>query len=534
MANSTFKSQISEGNSLPAIKEFYNFLEDFYQKYKNEATLLSSRQEINEQAKRDQTISFEEYNMHNNRITLSFLELLADSRSNFQKYFGLAQFSTGNKEETNTLHNYVYSRSRGRYKINIKKPNNGLIKNGANWITYYASDEILKREVVIKIQKVNSFNLDEVSMDKPGFQSEVDRVKPLKHRNIIKLLDVYYDEAPYFIITEYVWGVSVNELLASIKSIPFSLTLEVLIELCQVLEYLRYRKIYHTGLRPSDILLDEENKPMLSPFEVIKANSAKRKFDKFMQDCQYLAPEILNLGANPEVEPDTLAEAETCDQFSIGLTAFEMLTGEPLFTGKNIPDIIKNRENFFKSATERNLKWAKLRKIGCSPEFINLIKKLLQEKPSDRYQSVSSLGDDLARFKPKLDKTQRSLLRSYNRCLAARPDFTAAFYEALFSKMPPGVRDQFTNLERQQKMLQLSQRAFLESGADSDFIRHLPNIEKHKGVTFDQYKIFIETLIETAKESDPDWNLPEVSEAWIKTSEQSLQQLKELLEGAKK
>jgi serine/threonine protein kinase len=529
MANSTFESQISEGNSLAAIEQFRSFMEDFYQKYKNESTLLASRQEMNDQAKRDHTISFDEYNMHNNRITLAFLELLADSRSNFQKHFGLAQFAASNKDEANTLHSYVYSRSRGRYKINTAKKNNGLIKDGTNWITFCAFDEILQREVVIKIQKVNSFSMDDVSVDKRDFQTEVHRVKPLKHRNIIKLLDVYYDEAPYFIITEYVWGVSINELIDSIKSIPFSLTLEVLIELCQVLEYLRYRKIYHTGLRPDDILLDEETKPMLSPFEVIKASSAKRKFTKFMEDCRYLSPEILELGTNPEIEPDSLVEAEANDQFSIGLAAYEMLTGEPLFTGENIPEIVKNRDKFFKLAPEREKKWAKLRSSGCPTQFVKIVKKLLQELPTDRYQSVSGLSDDLARFKPQLDKRHRTLLRSYNRCLAARPDFTADFYEAFFKQMPDDVRARFSDMDRQKKMLQLSQRAFLESGGDYDFINHLPNIPGHKGVTLDQYRMFIQTLLDIAKDSDPDWNLPEVSEAWIKTAEQSLNQLEKVL-----
>ncbi|MEI6411971.1 MAG: protein kinase, partial [Bacteroidota bacterium] len=352
----------------------------------------------------------------------------------------------------------------------------------------------------------------------------------MKHPNIIKLLDVYSKQAPYFVVTEHVWGVSIRDLTTSIGSIPYNLALHILIEISEVLEYLRSKKIFHTSLQPDKIILNEYNKPMISPFELIKANSMEYNTLKVTY-CRYLSPEIYDKDLNPDLEPDTYLEAVKGDQFSLGLLAYEMMVGKPLFLGEYTREIEKSRIMFFTDETEKEAKWENLRRSGCPPEVITLIKQMLEESPDDRLQSISNLSDELILLKPNLHKHQRLLLNSYNRCLAAMPDFSTRFYDAFFLKMEhePTLRDKFKDLEKQKKMLQLAHRAFLESGGSPEFVDHLPNIPAHKGVTLDQYRVFIETLHEVAKEADPEWNFPGVAEAWEETKENTLMRLEKLL-----
>lgn len=362
------------------------------------------------------------------------------------------------------------------------------------------------------------------------FRHEVNKVKRLKHRNIIKIYDIFLNEAPFFIITDYIGGVSIKKIVESIGYLPFFLTLDVMIELSEVLDYLRYRKIFHIGIRPSKVILDEENIPMISPFEVIKVGSNDRGLIKFQEDCRYLSPELLETGADYEKEPDTLEEAEKNDQFSLGLIAYEMLTGKPLFEGGCIYEIIMSREKFFHSKEERDKKWKVLKEVNCPPSFINIIKKLLEEKPQNRFNYIWELDKLFRKFKPTLDPKYQILLESYNRCLATRPDFVEAFYDALFKALPH-VKNLFNkdNWDHHKKMFQSAQRAFLEGGGGIRYIERLPQIKAHKNVTIEEYQIFMNTFLEIVADSDPRWKSSDVQQSWKETTNNSLAFLKKIL-----
>ncbi len=525
MAKVTLESLVAQNRVEDALIQLGQLLENLYQRYPNQVTLLQSRIVDNRNRLANGLITEAQSKTEENQIKASLLDLLGVIRSDLRDQFTLLQSASTRTEDRSNLQDYVVSRTRGRYTIK------GMLKEGSSLVTFRANDNSTGRDVIIKVLKVDYFKGDIGARLTESFRAEVARVRLLKHRNIIKLQDVFFDESPFFVVAEYVWGVNISELLDSIGSIPFFLTLEILIELCDVLDYLRYRQIFHTNIRPSKIMLDEESKPMISPFEVIKAGSTERKMSKFCEDCRYLSPEMLEDGANLEVEPDTLLEAEKNDQFCIGLVAYEMLTGEPLFLGKTIPEVILNRRRFFADADLREAKLKKLSDTGCPPEFVAIVRQLLCKNPDERFNSVWQLGDQLRQFRPKLNSRQYVLLESYNRCLAMHPDFIELFYQRFFQAIP-GVEQRFPkeNWERQVKMLQAAQRAFLESGEDPSFMFRLPNIRGHAGVTFDQYKLFIETFLQTIAACDPRWELPEVSGAWQQTVDMMLPQLKKLIE----
>jgi serine/threonine protein kinase len=535
MKNDTLESLVSKGKTEEALQQLSELLKDMDSSYSTQVDLLQNRiNEANNRANKG-VESAEQLGIERNRINSSLLDLLNEVRNALRDQFTFLQSSIQKSSKIN-LKDYVNSRARGKYMIG------DVIKEGTSLINFRAMDCDTEREVIIKVLKVDYLNDSEDAKIIDDFREEVKKVSKLKHRNIIKIRDVFFAETPVYIVTDYIWGVDIAELIASIGSIPFFLALEIILELCEVLEYLRYRQIFHASIRPDKIMLDDENKPMISPFEVIKAGSGKRVLEKFREDCSYLSPELFDLTQNVENEPDTMSESEKNDQFSLGLLAYEMLTGQALFPRKingvdlSIPAIIRNRDRFFANTEgEQEKKWKKLRESGCPPEFVTIVERLLEEKPRNRFNNIWELSEQLRVLKPNLNNRQRILLESYNRCLATHPNFIESFYESFFEAMPELKESHFkhVNLDRQYKMLQSAQRAFLESGEDARFTKRLPNIKGHQGVTFDQFKIFIDTFINTIAASDPRWESTEVSNAWQQTARISLPILQKALENPK-
>ena len=86
------------------------------------------------------------------------------------------------------------------------------------------------------------------------------------------------------------------------------------------------------------------------------------------------------------------------------------------------------------------------------------------------------------------------------------------------------------NRERQFKMLQLAQRAFLDSSEDDSFIKRMPNVKGHKGVRFEQYEAFNRAMQNTIAMADPRWDDTDISKVWQETSYAILLKLKKVLE----
>lgn len=522
----TLETLVAENRLPDALAQLLALLEGLPERFRNRISILEGRLAANEDMYTQRGLPDEGYIQENDRIRYAFLELLREIREELNRHFSIANLAGDTSRDRKNLKNFLQSFFKGRYKIT------GSLKEGVNLINLLGRDAATGREVMIKVLKIDMLQDINEGLNKSTLEvvkNEIKKVTPLKHRNIIKIQDVYVEDYPYCIITEYVWGITLHDLLDRVGVIPFPLAVKIMIELCDVLDYMRQRRIYQTRFRPDNIILDEESKPMISPFEVIQANSGLRKVKKFREDCQYFAPELMEGTLDPDQEPDTLVEAEYSDQFTLGLIAFEMLTGEPFFGKGSIPGIILRRNEFFSNKTVQAEKYAKLEKYPL--RFVKLIRKLLQYDPNQRYPGLGDVAEELSNFKTDLSPRQKVVLQSYCRCLAMEPDFTKRFYEQFFEAFPE-VRHRFSdNMENQHKMLQTTQRAFLESGSYEAFLERLPKMRGHENVRFEQYAQFINIFMKLLEKTDPKWEI--VKDDWIAHREDLLPQLKKILEQTK-
>lgn len=207
----------------------------------------------------------------------------------------------------------------GKYQIQRELGRGGFAT------VYQAVDTTLDREVALKV-------LHPQLLTDPGFvmrfQKEAFALARLRHPHIVTVYEVVEVEQRLLIAMELGRGPSLREWIEIHNQIPWTKTLELLLPICEALDYAHSQKIVHRDLKPSNILLDEERGPLLTDFgfaRLMGDNSVSMSLSGgILGTPAYIAPEVW--------EMDT-AEIPA-DIYALGCIVYEMLTGEILFDGK--------------------------------------------------------------------------------------------------------------------------------------------------------------------------------------------------------
>jgi serine/threonine protein kinase len=363
------------------------------------------------------------------------------------------------------------------------------------------------------------------------FKDEIQRLTDLRHRNVIKLLDHETGKFPYFIITEYVYGETLEKAMALIGPRPVPQVADWLYQLTEALDYLRHKRILHTNVRPSKIFIDDEWQIMLSPFDLLKMapqitsdnkqpgsknqnyNSYERTFNRYHDVCQYGSPEQL-IGdgeiiiqkklTNDKLRHEALLNICNSDLYSIGLIGYKMLTAKDLFEGPTVYQILLNRQRFVSDNAFRQERLALL----PSCELTDVILELLQEAPTERRNKFPDLHKLLRRIHPltRLDDAESSDVRgSYRRCLASNKEFIRDFYEHYYTKK--GAKAQsFSEIgeRRQSAMLQMAVDVLIDFDARKTYLYEMmrPENARHGALNVADFEVFLDALLETIAKND--------------------------------
>ncbi len=142
--------------------------------------------------------------------------------------------------------------------------------------------------------------------------------------------------------------------------------------------------IVHRDVKPSNILIDREGKPYLADFGLafVEKNLELTKPGMVLGSLPYMSPE--------QHDPDVAID-HRADQFGLGATMYEMLTGHRALAGKN-------RMLIAKQVASGSI--LPLRKINpmLSRDIETIVHKAMQTDPADRYRSMADLRDDLTNF----------------------------------------------------------------------------------------------------------------------------------------
>jgi serine/threonine protein kinase len=238
----------------------------------------------------------------------------------------------------------------------------------------------LPRQDALKLLDAGVSRNDEF---KVRFQREADLLAQLSHPNIVTLHDRGEFEDRLWITMEYVDGTDASELLKA-GPVDADLALSLVAFAGAALDYAwRKQRITHRDVKPANILVGIEEIDGVSQFESVKL--ADFGIAKAAGEATSLTSTGMTIGTMQYISPEAI-EGEVVDNrsdiYSLGCTAFHLLTGQPPFTGATI------------AATMSAHLTKPVPSISTANEHLPkktdaVFERVLAKNPDDRYQSCA-------------------------------------------------------------------------------------------------------------------------------------------------
>ncbi len=258
-----------------------------------------------------------------------------------------------------------------RYEIIDKVGSGGMAD------VYKARCHRLNRYVAIKILKAE-FSSDQNFVQK--FRAEAQSVAGLSHPNIVSVYDVGDDDGLHYIVMELVEGITLKKFIERKGKLDSKETVGIAIQIAQAMEAAHAHHIVHRDIKPQNIIISREGKVKVADFGIAKAATSNTISQNALGSVHYLSPEQARGGYSDE----------RSDIYSLGITLYEMLTGQVPFAGDNSVSVALR--HIQSEATPVQV---------LNPEvptsIDRIVQKCMQKKPERRYQSASELILDLKR-----------------------------------------------------------------------------------------------------------------------------------------
>jgi eukaryotic-like serine/threonine-protein kinase len=276
--------------------------------------------------------------------------------------------------------------TRGRARVELPRITGyeilGVLGAGGMGVVYKARQPRLDRLVALKMIKAGAGARPD---DLARFEAEARAVAAIDHPNIIKIFEIgERDGLPYFSL-EFLEGGTLAQRIAG-QPQPIDDAATIIETLARAMDVAHRRGIIHRDIKPSNVLLAGDGTPKIADFGLVKrleGDSARTGTGYILGSPSYMAPEQA-MGAEKA--------GPASDQYALGATLYELLTGRPPFRGSSTLetlDLVRTAEPVVPSQLRSRM----------PRDLETICLKALQKDPARRYPNVAALADDLRRFR---------------------------------------------------------------------------------------------------------------------------------------
>ena len=214
----------------------------------------------------------------------------------------------------------------GRYLVKA------FIASGGMASVYRARDQVLEREVALKIIHPH-LATDKSFVEK--FRREAKMAASLSHPNLVNVFDQGTDNQIIFLVMEFVPGINLRDALNDHGALPPDRALEILEPLTSGLAAAHSAGILHRDLKPENVFLSDNGTVKLGDFGLAREITSHTQTGSVVGTAAYLSPELVLRGQ---------ADARS-DIYSLGVMAFELLTGKQPYGGDQAVQIAYQHAN---------------------------------------------------------------------------------------------------------------------------------------------------------------------------------------------
>jgi len=263
-------------------------------------------------------------------------------------------------------------------KYNLKEE----IGSGAVGIVIKAVDKFLDREVAIKLFIPR---IRESEDEYKRFENEAKIIAQLDHPNIITVYEYGHHSNIRYIVEKYLSGGALTASIKEEKIFSKNDTISIIKDVLKGLKYAHSREVIHRDLKPDNIILSQDNVPVITDFGIAKMMSKKEGHHTVQTNLDsYLGtPEFVS----PEQAKSKPLDKRT-DIYSVGVIMYYMITGKLPFVGEDPLAIA------YKQVYEDPIPPSTLRDdVDKSTE--NVILKAMNKNREERYATASDFIKDI-------------------------------------------------------------------------------------------------------------------------------------------
>ncbi|WP_191247049.1 Stk1 family PASTA domain-containing Ser/Thr kinase [Amycolatopsis deserti] len=250
---------------------------------------------------------------------------------------------------------------------------------------HHGTDVRLGREVAVKILRAD---LARDPQFQERFRREAQNAAALNHPAIVAVYDTGEAQTEYgplpYIVMEYVRGRTLRDIVKTEGPLSQKRAMEVMADVCAALDFSHRHGIVHRDVKPANVMITDQGAVKVMDFGIARAmhdgQAAMTQTAAVIGTAQYLSPEQAR-GEGVDARSDV---------YAAGCVLFELITGEPPFTGDS-PVAVAYQH------VREDPKAPSAVNPAVSPELDAIVLKALAKGPANRYQSAAEMRADLVR-----------------------------------------------------------------------------------------------------------------------------------------
>lgn len=227
------------------------------------------------------------------------------------------------------------------------------------------------------------------------FLREIEIAAHLTHPHILPLHDSGEFEGKLYYVMPYVEGESLRARLKREVQLPLPEALRIAAEIADALSYAHAHGVVHRDIKPENVLL-ESGHAVVADFGIARAID--------LAGAQTLTEAGLAIGTPAYMSPEQTSGESTVDGrsdiYSLGCVFYEMLVGEPPFTGPSAQAVLARQ----RSDTPRSIRVVR---PGIPPAVVSAVETALAKVPADRFATANDFKRALESSGVSRDSTPR-------------------------------------------------------------------------------------------------------------------------------
>ena len=292
------------------------------------------------------------------------------------------------------------------------------IGRGSMGIVYRAFDPYINREVAVKVAMAAALkDKDTGERFRKMFFNEAHTAGMLRHPNILDIFDAGVDGDSCYIVMELVAnGGTLRPYCRVERLLPLNQAAEIIFKCAKALDYAHRQGVIHREIKPSNILVTDDMDVKIADFSIahaVRQDTTQTMPLGFVGSPRYMSPE--------QVHEDVITNQT--DLFSLGIVAYELITGHHPFGGESFSALVH------KIVNEDPPPMSNFR--ADTPEVLEkIIRRTLEKNPARRYRMGLDIAADLSMAFTHLERPQEDIAITAKFDRVKRLEFFRGFPDA--------------------------------------------------------------------------------------------------------